>query len=495
MIKIFTSEQFRAWDTTTIRQEPIASIDLMERACRAFTDWFTQNFTTHHKIAIVCGTGNNGGDGMGIARMLKEHGLFVKVFIHPGKKETLDYRINHQRLPANIPVTPLPEVIEPVLFEKCSIVIDALWGTGFRGSLDSRSHQLISVLNSLPVIRVAVDVPSGLITDESTPGLTFMADYTATFQSPKLAFVLPENESRVGQWTVLDIGLSQVYQNETITPYFIPTIKAIRKLIHPRKKFDHKGTFGHALIVSGSTGKMGAAVLSALACLRTGVGLLTVHTPGSGRVILQTAVPEAMVQSDKNPDTITSASVPPRVSAIGVGPGIGISPGTAAAVTELLKGGQPMVLDADALNILSDQKLLHLVPPDSILTPHPKEFERLAGTWKNEYERLIKLQTLAKQLQSVIILKGAWSSIANHSGEVYFNPTGNPGMATAGSGDVLTGILTALRAQGYSAQETALIGVYLHGLAGDMAVREKTAPGLIARDLIDFLPMGWKRLL
>jgi NAD(P)H-hydrate epimerase len=495
MIKIFTSEQFRAWDTTTIRQAPIASIDLMERACRAFTDWFIQNFTTHHKIAIVCGTGNNGGDGLGIARLLKEHGLFVKVFIHPGKKETMDYRINHQRLPASIPVTLLPDVIEPVLFEKCTVVVDALWGTGFRGTLEDKSHHLISVLNSLPVIRVAIDVPSGLLTDEPTSGLTFLADYTATFQSPKLAFVLPENESRIGQWTVLDIGLSQAYQNETLTSYFIPTIKAIRQLIHPRKKFDHKGTFGHALVVSGSTGKTGAAVLSALGCLRTGVGLLTVHTSGSGRVILQTAVPEAMVQSDKHPDVITSVPVPSRISAIGVGPGIGTSPETVAAITELLKGGQPMVLDADALNILSEQKLLHLVPPGSILTPHPKEFERLAGSWKNEYDRLIKLQTLAKQLQSVIVLKGAWSSIANPTGEVYFNPTGNPGMATAGSGDVLTGILTALRAQGYSAQETALIGVYLHGLAGDMAVREKTAPGLIARDLIDFLPAGWKRLL
>lgn len=496
MIKVFSAEQFRAWDAYTIQQEPIASLDLMERACRAFTDWFTQVFSGSHKIAVVCGTGNNGGDGMGIARLLKEHGYRVAVFIQKGKTESLDFLANRKRLPAAVAVTEITYPINASLFDGYTVIIDALYGTGLSRPLEGNDGVLVHHLNQCKATRVAVDVPSGLLADQATDGMAVQADYTATFQAPKLAFLMPGCAPFVGQWTTLDIGLHEHYRKSLETSYQIPTLKTIRKRVRTRKRFEHKGSFGHALLMAGSTGKAGAAVLAARAALRAGAGLATVHTSDSGRVIVQMAVPEAMVSRDTQADYIAQVPALDRFDAIGIGPGIGQQAGTRDALAQLLRqAGQPLVLDADALNLLSEHRsLLPLVPKGSILTPHPRELERLVGSWKHDFERLEKQKTLASKLQSVVLVKGAWSSIALPDTRVFFNPTGNPGMATGGSGDVLTGILTALLAQGYPPENAALVGCYVHGLAGDLAVREKTEIGLTAGDLIDFMPGAWQRL-
>ncbi len=293
----------------------------------------------------------------------------------------------------------------------------------------------------------------------------------------------------------MDIGLSKVFQKETETVYLYLTKKAVKKLLKPRLKFSNKGDHGKALLIAGSYGKMGACVLSARSTLRAGAGLLTVHVPKAGYTIIQTAVPEAMASVDANERFFSSAPELDKYDVIGIGPGLGKEKETVAAFQKVLTAGKPMIIDADALNILSEHReLLHLIPTGSILTPHPREFERLVGKWNNDFERLNKQIQLAKDLKAVIVLKGANTSIAIPDGKVYFNSTGNPGMATGGTGDVLTGILTGLLAQKYAAAETAILGVYLHGLSGDLTIREKSIYSLIASDLTDFLPLAFRSL-
>jgi ADP-dependent NAD(P)H-hydrate dehydratase / NAD(P)H-hydrate epimerase len=498
MLKILTSAQTKQLDQYTIEHEPIASIDLMERACRAFTDWFVQHYRQNKKIGIVCGTGNNGGDGLGIARMLLEYHYNVKVWVVRGEvKETADFKTNFER--AKISRVVLTEISLPSdrgLFGGCDILIDALFGSGLSRAVESIYAQVIRCFNETNAIKIAVDTPSGLMADQPSKGEIVQAHRAISFQLPKLAFLFPENNKYVGEWNIVDIGLSKQFMKEVDTNHFFVTKQSVRKILRPRSIFSHKGNYGHALLIAGSIGKMGACILSAKASLRAGLGLLTLHVPKSGNAILQTAVPEAMCANDSNENHFSSLPENLSYDAIGIGPGLGQHPETIKAFEQLLNQYQkPMVIDADALNIISsNRRLLALIPPGSILTPHPKEFERLVGSWANDFERLEKQKTLSAQLNSIVVLKGAYTSMASPQGQVYFNSTGNPGMATGGSGDVLTGILTGLLAQGYVPIEAAIMGVYLHGLAGDLAASTLGMNSLIASDLIDFLPPAFKGL-
>ncbi|HZX74575.1 MAG TPA: NAD(P)H-hydrate dehydratase [Cyclobacteriaceae bacterium] len=495
MLKILTTKQIKALDAYTIEHEPIVSIDLMERASNAFVHWFVGKFDTRKKVGVVCGTGNNGGDGLAIARLLTEWNYSVDVYIVRAQtKETEDFQKNVQRLPKQIEVREITSA--PDSFSKYDVLIDAIFGSGLTRPVDGLNANVIDVMNQSKAICVAVDIPSGLSADSTSSGTIVKADFTVSFQLPKLAFLLPENGQYLGVWTTVNIGLSKEFIKGTSTELYLLTGKDIKKIIKPRSKFDHKGNYGHALLIAGSYGKMGACVLSAKAALRSGVGLLTVHVPKNGYAIIQTAVPEAMVSIDVDDEFVTSIPDTEKYNATGIGPGIGQSPETIKALSVLLtKSTKPLVVDADALNILaSHRELLHSIPEKSILTPHPKEFERLVGNWKNDFERLEKLKEFSKQLKSIVILKGAYSAVATPDGSVYFNSTGNPGMATGGSGDVLTGILTGLLAQGYTSEDAAKAGVYLHGLAGDLAAQEKGMHGLIASDLIDFLPYAFSTL-
>jgi len=497
MIKILSASQIKELDTFTIQQEPIASIDLMERACRAFTNWFVEHYDATHRVGIVCGTGNNGGDGLGIARMLQEWNYPVKVWIVRGDvNETADFQTNLQRIENKIPVVEITEEVTAEFFSDRTILVDAIFGSGLSRPVEGIYEEVIGCLNTIKATKISVDIPSGLFTDKHAEGEIFRAHHTVSFQLPKLAFLLPENHLYIGEWHLVDIGLSKKGLHEIQTPYYLSSLKSVKKIYKPRGKFDHKGKFGHALLIAGSTGKMGAATLAARSALRSGVGLLTVHIPKSGYSIIQTAVPEAMALIDSSEDHFSDQRVDGQFQTIGIGPGLGHHLDTKKALAKLLENfRKSMVIDADALNLLAAHSELQLmIPEGSILTPHPKEFERLAGEWSNDFERLVKLQRFSKKIKSVIVLKGAYSTIACPSGNVYFNPTGNPGMATGGSGDVLTGILTGLLSQGYTAEETAIMGVYLHGLAGDLAVREKGLSSLIAGDLIDFLPTAFKKL-
>ncbi len=497
MIKVLSAQQTKQLDQYTIEYESVASIDLMERACRAFVDWFVQHYRQNKKIGIVCGTGSNGGDGLGIARLLVENHYHVKVWIVRGEvKESPDFKINFER--AKVSRVALNEISLPSdrgLFGGCDILIDALFGSGLSRPLEGIYAQAIRCFNEANAIKIAVDIPSGLMADQPSKGGIVQAHRTISFQLPKLAFFFPENSQYVGEWNLVDIGLSKQFLKEVDVNHFFVTKSAVKKIIKPRSIFSHKGNYGHVLLIAGSYGKMGACILSTRAAVRSGVGLLTLHVPKSGNTILQTAVPEAMCTNDSNENYFSSLPENLSYDSIGIGPGLGQHPDTVKALEKLLKHQKLMVMDADALNIISSNRhLLQLIPQGSILTPHPKEFERLVGTWGNDFERLEKQKTLSAQLNSIIVLKGAYTSIATPQGHVYFNSTGNPGMATGGSGDVLTGILTGLLAQGYTSTEAAILGVYLHGLAGDLAANTLGMNSLIASDLIDFLPQAFKNL-
>lgn len=489
-MKILSAAEIREWDQYTIRNEPISSIDLMERAATACTNWIIQNFPEAPSFGIYCGKGNNGGDGLAIARMLIEHNYTVSVHILEfGHKGTDDFQTNlarlHQLPDTNIYFIQSDEHIHPV--PEGQIIIDALFGSGLNRALEGLTAKLVAHINASGNEIISIDIPSGLFTDRSSKGAVgIRADYTLSFQCYKPAFLFAENGEAVGDIHILDIGLHPDYYNNLPVQYELTDDAILSSIYKPRKSFAHKGNYGHALLIAGSYGKIGAAVLSANACLRSGAGLITCHIPSCGYTVLQTAIPEAMVMTDFNSSFVTKIETDVSVyAAIGIGPGLGTAAETKVMLKELLPAyKKPMVLDADALNIISgDKEMLQRIPAGSILSPHPKEFERLFGETDNEFERVLLALQKAKELNAVIVLKGHHTFIVTPGGKGFFNSTGNAGMATAGSGDVLTGILTGLLAQGYSSAEAAILGVYIHGLAGDLAAADLSKEAMIAGDI------------
>lgn len=502
MIKILATAQIKAADEYTILQEPVSSIQLMERAARAFTAQFILDFPNKKKpILVLCGNGNNGGDGLAIARLLLQQKYTVTIFIFQATKYSADFTKNLKQLKAKYKKN-IHEIHSTDFINNLSadtILIDAIFGTGLNAPLQKNSiqYQVIEKLNTLHFKNIiAVDIPSGLFADKHTDSIAIQATKTYTFQFPKLAFLLPENARYVNDFVILNIGLHPDFIAAAKTDYFYLTQQDVKEKLHTRKKYAHKGTFGHALINAGSYGKIGAAILCSKACLRSGCGLVSVHIPACGYTIMQTAFPEAMCSTDKNASYLTSFSTEEKYAAIAIGPGLGAHPATIKAIEGFLKNYQkPVVLDADALNILAKKKtILKLLPENTILTPHPKEFERLAGKWKNDFERLSLQQNFSKKYKVIVVLKGAHTSISDKNGRIYFNTSGNPGMATGGSGDVLTGIITGLLAQGYSAPDSALLGVYLHGLAGDKALIQQSMESLLASDIIENIGNAFKEI-
>ena len=495
MIKLFTSEQIKAWDAFTIQENGITSFELMQRACRAFVAWFMERYDTSNKVCVVCGTGNNGGDGLGIALLLHEWNYPVNVFVVRGGSTSPDFDASLKLLKGKIVEKEITS--SAIEINDCAVLIDALFGTGLTRQISGTYAGVIKKVNELNAIRIAVDVPSGLRIDGPSEGEIFKADHTVTFQAPKLVFLLPQSKIYTGRCHVVDIGLSKTFEKETLANHFLVNRKSVKRLIKPRHQFSHKGNFGHALLIAGSKGKMGAAILAARAALRAGVGLLTVHVPAHGNEILQSAVPEAMTTQDQSSEFFSDREVETFYSAVGIGPGLGQAAETFSGFEQILKQlGKPMVLDADALNMLAAKPvLLNEIPAGCILTPHPGEFKRLVGDWQDDFDKLEKLTTLARRLKAVVILKGANSAIALPDNTIYFNSTGNPGMATGGSGDVLTGILLALLAQGYSTNDAAIVGTFVHGLAGDLASCEMGETSLIASDIVNYLPAAFKRLV
>ena len=503
VMKIFTRTQIQELDKYTIEHEPIKSIDLMERAARAITNAITDRWPVNVPVVVFAGPGNNGGDALAVARMLTDQDYQVQTFLFNITGQlSEDCAANKERFTnrlGNALLTEVTQEFDPPRLEKGMLVIDGLFGSGLNKPLAGGFASLVKYINSSNAQVVSIDVPSGLMTEDNTYNVRaniIKANLTLTLQQKKLSFLFPENQQFIGELKVLDIRLSKEGIEKTEAQYTIIEEKDIYPLLKPRDPFAHKGQMGHALLVGGSYGMAGAAVLAAKACLRAGVGKLTVHTPKRNVQILQTSVPEAILHMDREETFFSEALATEDYQALGIGPGLGTTEQTSIAMIAQIRRAQcPVVADADALNILGTRHAwMQQLPKGVILTPHPKELDRLEGQSLDSYERLTKARQLAEKLQGYIILKGHHTAICMPDGHVVFNATGNAGMATAGSGDVLTGILTGLLARGYHQREACLLGVYLHGLAGDLAARDLGEESLVASDLINYLPKAFLKL-
>jgi len=491
-MKILTAAQIRDLDAYTIQHEPIASIDLMERAAWALVNSFVQEYPPPTTIRIFCGLGNNGGDGLCMARLLHYLHYDVSCYICRYSERTSDdFLWNEKRLERLkgsdglwcqdiLTSDDFPEIGEE------DIIFDALFGSGLTRPLEGLPNALITYLNQQNCTRLAVDIPSGLMADSYMESACFKATKTYIFQGPKLSLLLPQNAPFVGAFEVVDIELSDVGLAAMTTDFHYLTLQDIVPYIKKRPKFSHKGTHGHALIMAGNHRMTGAAVLATKAALKVGAGLVTTYTPQKAVAILQNQCPEAMIWGDAAKKHLTHLPQLEKYGCIAIGPGIGQHPKTQKFVDDLLQNYDcPLVLDADALNIITANHWQNRIPKGSILTPHPKELERLTQKVSNDYEQIKILSILACEIESIILLKRAHTVIALPNGQLYFNSTGNPAMGTGGSGDVLTGMIVGLLAQGYSAKEASLLGVYFHGKAGDDAVTAMTQ--IVAGDLIQFM--------
>jgi NAD(P)H-hydrate epimerase len=502
-MKIFTSTQIHELDRYTIENEPIPSLDLMERAAKALTQAITEMYSVTTPVVVFAGPGNNGGDALAVARLMADKNYQVSVYLfNISGSLSPDCAANKQRLQENKRIRQFIEVIEefnPPVLEANMLVIDGLFGSGLNKPLAGGFASLVKYINSSPAQVVAIDIPSGLMTEDNTYNVRaniVRADHTLTLQQVKLSFLFPENQQFVGNLRVLDIRLSKEGMRKLESQYTMVEENDVRQLMLPRSPYAHKGQMGNALLIAGSYGMAGAAILAARACMRAGVGKVTVNSPKRNLPLLQVAVPEAIVQNSLEETYFAEAVDTEDFNALGIGPGLGQSEQTAIAMIAQLRRTQcPIVVDADALNILANHRAwLQQLPQDIIMTPHPKELDRLEGHSADSYERLTKASNLAERLKGYIVLKGHHTAICCPGGHILFNSTGNAGMATAGSGDVLTGIITGLLARGYKPQDACIVGVYLHGLAGDIAAHDLGEESLTASDIINCLPRAFKRL-
>jgi NAD(P)H-hydrate epimerase len=502
-MKLFATSQIAGIDKYTIEHEPISDIDLMERAASTLVDWILQHAHPGQHMVFFVGPGNNGGDALAAARMLAWALPGIDVYVMDlGKRMSESGNTNLERLQQQDRTqivyldadTPIPEI------KATDWVIDGLFGSGLSRPLNGLPSKIVKHINASGAMVVAIDIPSGLMGEdnrENDRDSIIRADVTLTFQFPKISFLLPENALFTGSWLVQDIGLHPDAIEKTKTPFFYTDHQVARKLLKDRRTFAHKGNFGHALLIAGSYGKMGAAVLASRGCLRSGVGLLTAHVPRLGYSILQNSIPEAMASIDQSDLMFTQHPDLAPFDVIGIGPGLDTKCNTGRGFQRMLEEGpkKPMVIDADGLNLLAkNPESLKMLPPETILTPHPGEFARLTHPVKCGYERLQLAMDYARENGVVLVLKGAHTAITCPDGTCWFNSTGNPGMATAGSGDVLTGILLGLLAQGYAAKDAAILGVYLHGMAADLAVKESSQEALLAGDITQHLGLAFATL-
>jgi len=501
-MKILRSDQIKEVDQYTMEHEPILSINLMERAASRCSEWILREMFDMGGVHVFVGPGNNGGDGLAVSRHLAEAGMSVHVYlIRITDKLSGDAEVNLSRLKkcTQVEIVNIEDAKALPDIPEGQLIVDALFGSGLNRPLEGLPAAVVKHLNGQAAIKISIDIPSGLFGQDNGKNDTeaiFRADHTLTFQFPKLSFFFPEHEDMVGNWHVLDIGLMQEKIDQLESPYCMITRDQVRTYLMPRKRFAHKGHFGHVLLITGSYGKMGAAVLSSRAALRTGSGLVTTHIPRLGYEILQTSLPEAMVSLDISEIIFSQPPDLESFSCVGAGPGLGIKENTQHALGALVeREHRPLVLDADALNILSmNQEFLDKLPEGSILTPHPKEFERLTRAVDNHYERLELQRDFAMRHKVVLVLKGGNTSVATADGRLYLNATGNPGMATGGSGDVLTGMITSLVGQGYPPEQAAMLGVWLHAHAGDLAAGTQGSQALIASDMIESIGLAYKSL-
>ena len=490
-MKLFTIKQIKELDTYTIQHEPVTSTDLMERAANALYGWFAQNLSTLQPIVVFCGPGNNGGDGLALARLLYTSGYSIEVCYLTASSYSPDFRLNFERLKTLglLPVE-ISSILDFPYLDNHHVVVDAIFGSGLSKPLEGLVAELVYHINTSGSRVIAIDIPSGLYGEANpfpNPNPVVMATDCLTLQFPKLSFFFAENSSFVGRWHVLPIGLHPEGLASTSTLWNLLGSESIRGMLKPRERFAHKGNFGHCLVVAGSRGMMGAAVMAAMSAARAGAGLVTLHVPACGYEIAQGLAPNIMVVCDSNEHHLSAVDDIQRYNAVCIGPGLGQHPETADALYKILPElDVPLILDADALNLAAvNPKLLEAIPAGTIITPHPGEFDRMFGVSSCGWKRLERAREAAQHYQLVIVLKGAYSQVVLPNGLVFFNPTGNPGMATGGSGDVLSGLIAGFLAQGYTIADAALLATFVHGLAGDIAAGVVGENALIATDIIN----------
>lgn len=500
-MKIFSAKDNKELDEYTVDKESISYYDLMERAASAVTYEIISRWRRNTPVVVFAGPGNNGGDAMAVARMLFDEGYAVSVyFFNPTRSASVNCQKNFDLLKEReIKAEEVILTFIPPEITSNTLIVDGLFGVGLNRPLVGGYVSLAQYINESGASVLSIDMPSGLFAEDNSKNDyrgVVKANITVSFQYPKLAFMLEENAQYVGEWRIADIGISPEIIEEKETPlYYIEPEDAV-KLLKRRDKYADKRQYGHMLLVAGATGMMGAAVMASKAALRSGAGLVSVHTAACGEEILQTAVPEAMFIADSNMNRVTNCSLSKWHNVVAIGPGLGRHRDTVEALNYLLnKANVPLVIDADALNIIAETKgMFAKVPQFSVITPHKYEFDRLFGASETMYQRLLKAKQVAVEHEITIVLKGANTAVIKPTGEICFNSTGNPGMATAGSGDVLTGIISGLIAQNYAPSDAAVLGVFMHGMAGDIALEEESQESLLATDIIKNLGRAFKKL-
>ena len=491
-MKILSVSQIREADAYTITNEPIPSIDLMERAARACYAWFHTNISRSESIGILCGQGNNGGDGLALARMLKAGGYTVIVYsIHHSSTSSPDFQINFDRLTEWHIVPKAINSSEELIGYQHDIWVDAILGSGLNKPIRGLISNVVGLVNSLPGRKVAIDIPTGLFADNNSQNEkngVFQATDTLTFQSPKFSFLFSEFGSCAGDVHVLDIGLHRDFLKTVASNNYYITPNMASSLLPKRDKFDHKGTYGHAMLIAGGKGKSGAAILASKAALKGGCGLVTAYVPQVSLDPIQAAAPEVMAITDIGDNVLEHIEFELAPDAMGIGPGLGTNAKTAKTIISFLESlNQPVVVDADALNIIAQEQAWHSVPAQSILTPHPGELDRMLGQRYRGEDVYAPALAFAKKHSVNLLVKGAHSALYTAEGQTYFNSSGTPAMATAGSGDVLTGILTSLIAQGLAPVDAVIVGIYYHGLAGQEAEKQSCSRSVTATDIINAL--------
>jgi NAD(P)H-hydrate epimerase len=503
-MRVLNTEQMREADRRTIEDIGIPSVVLMENAGRqavAAMEAAFEDLVTSH-VAVLCGRGNNGGDGFVIARTLVQRGIEASVFLLGRVADVRgDARTNLDIL-GNIGLT-VVEIADAQEWElqfsaisECDVIVDAIVGTGFRGQLSGLLETVVADVNGLGVPIVAVDLPTGVSADSHlVQGEAIDASMTVTLAAPKIPLVFPPADRRGGDLVIADIGIPYPVIDELEGPYLeLLTRERMREIVPVRAPDSHKGDFGRVLIVAGSIGRTGAAHLAALGALRSGAGLVTIAAPRSCVPIIASMAAEYMTEplDETGSGTVDFGAVDRvldiKADVIAVGPGLGQSPGTAAFVHALVeRAGVPLVLDADALNAFSGEpdRLAGRDGVDVIITPHPGEMARLlnASIEAVQHDRLKHARDFAVQHRLHVALKGHRTVIAGPEGRTFVNLTGNAGMATGGTGDILTGMIAAWFAQLLDAEAATKLAVYLHGSAGDLAEADEGEVSLTAGDL------------
>lgn len=487
-MKILLADQLKAWDQYTLQQQGITSLDLMERAANACVEYILSHYTEKHFL-LFCGPGNNGGDGLAIARLLHEKKISTTIvgIWESGSTISPDQQINREKLSKWQPIHSF-EHIQELTFDKPVVIIDAILGMGQVRPLSGLFKKAVEWINASGNHILSIDIPTGLFQVCQNPeDVAIQANTTLTFEVPKLPFFFPENDRFVGDWHVLSIGLDESFLREVSAAFSYTTSADITSSSLLRKKFSHKGSFGTAYLFAGQVGMAGAAILASKACLRSGVGKLIIRIPKDCLNILQSSVPEAICDVDPNDEVLSTFPTDlTQYQSIGIGPGIGKSPLTKALLWKLLRNGVPnLVLDADALNIIAEEGWQHQIPPGSVITPHIKELVRLWGTSENHFQRLMMARNKAIELRIVVVIKGAHTAVISPSGDISFNSTGNAGLAKAGTGDILTGMITGILAQGYQITEGVKRAVFLHGSAADRLSQERELESFLASDIVN----------